>query len=230
MRAELAERAEIERAIIEEKEAIERAEQEAREAEAAAEAERKRVEEAERLAEEEAKRNAERERRGETTKSFPVTARVTLNHRAARGDVEVEVRASAGISSPGVETAAFPTSEAARVGALNMCSAVARAAMVNYMSDVRLKQMMGEPCVIGVETGGFDDVEFDHWMRVAQAGHVHFHVLFTHTCVHFSSLMLIKLVCFNLPSRHRHHHPCLCVNHAYVTYITTQMHSQEPYN
>jgi hypothetical protein len=119
----------------------------------------------------------------------------------------VEVRARSGISSPGVETGVFPTSESARVGALNMCSAVARAAMINHATDVRLKKMMsrvvrvslhdaywpalymwanhvalfrlrpigfrvcgstlmmGEPCAIGVDAGGFDDVEFDHWMR-----------------------------------------------------------------
>ena len=29
--------------------------------------------------------------------------------------------------------------------------------------------MMGDASPIGVESGGFDDVEFDHWMRVAQA-------------------------------------------------------------
>ena len=50
-----------------------------------------------------------------------------------------------------------------------MCSSVARAALTNYASDARVKQMLVEPCAIGVESGGFDDVEFDHWMRVAQA-------------------------------------------------------------
>ena len=29
--------------------------------------------------------------------------------------------------------------------------------------------MMGDASPIGGESGGFDDVEFDHWMRVAQA-------------------------------------------------------------
>jgi hypothetical protein len=70
----------------------------------------------------------------------------------------------------------FPTSEAARVGALNMCSESARAALTNYATDVRLKQMVGDPCPIGVEAGGFDDVEFDHWMRVAQVRRTELHV------------------------------------------------------
>ena len=169
VRAELAERAAVERAIQEEKEAKARAEREAREREAEAAAARKREEEAARRAAEEARRDAERARRGETTTSFRVAASVAYSFRAARGDVEVTVRARAGTSSAGVETGVFPSSEAARVGALRACSAAARAALVNYSTDVRLKQMMGEPCAIGVADGGFDDVEFDHWMRLAQA-------------------------------------------------------------
>mgnify|MGYP003948851109 CR=1 FL=1 len=169
VRAELAERAEIERALREEKEEKERVERERREREAREEQERRRVEEAEARAAEEARRAAERSRRGETSKSFDVTAYVELNFRAARGDVEATVRARAGASSPGAETATFPSSELARQGALRMCSSVARAALTNYASDARVKQMLVEPCAIGVESGGFDEVEFDHWMRVAQA-------------------------------------------------------------
>jgi len=77
-----------------------------------------------------------------------------VDYRAARGDVEVEVRARVNLSSPGVELEVFPDPESAKVGALRMCSAAARAALVNYASDVRLKQMMGEPCPIGIASGG----------------------------------------------------------------------------
>ena len=168
VRAALAERAAIERKLLDEKEAIERVERERVEAEAAAELARKRERDRVAAEAEAARRTAQCEARGETTKSFAVSAAVSFDYRAGRGDIAVEVRARAGISSPGVETGVFLTSEAARNGALSLCSAAARAAMLAYSSDMRLKQMMGDPCPLGVASGGFDDVEFDHWMRVAQ--------------------------------------------------------------
>ena len=86
----------------------------------------------------------------------------------------MEVRGRCGISSPAVLSDVFPSSEKARQGALAMCSAVAKSAIANYASDQRVKLMTGETerCLIGVDpvTGaGFDDVEFDHWMRLSQA-------------------------------------------------------------
>lgn len=174
VRAELAERAEIERAIREEKEAKEREERERREREAEEELRRRREEEARVAAERLAAMNAEKERRGETTRGFDVAASVTYEYRANAGDVEVEVRARCGISSPATLSDAFPTCEKARRGALEMCSAVAKSAVANFASDQRVRQMTGETdrCLIGVDpvTGaGFDDAEFDHWMRVSQA-------------------------------------------------------------
>jgi len=175
VRAELAERAEIERAIREEKEAKEREERERREREAEEELRRRREEEARLAAERLAAMNAEKERRGETLKGFDVAASVTYEYRAGAGDVEVEVRARCGISSPATLSDAFPTSEKARRGALEMCSAVAKSAVANFASDQRVRRMtdpQSDRCLIGVDpvTGaGFDDAEFDHWMRVSQA-------------------------------------------------------------
>ena len=174
VRAELAERAEMERVIREEKEAKEREERERMEREAQEELKRVREEDARAAAERLAAMNAERERRGEIAKGFDVAASVTYEYRAGGGEVEVEVRARCGISSPAVLSDVFPSSEKARQGALAMCSAVAKSAIANYASDQRVKLMTGETerCLIGVDpvTGaGFDDVEFDHWMRLSQA-------------------------------------------------------------
>ena len=76
---------------------------------------------------------------------------------------------------PATPSDAFPTSEKARRGALEMCSAVAKSAVANFASDQRVRQMTGETdrCLISVDpvTGaGFDDAEFDHWMRGARRG------------------------------------------------------------
>ena len=185
VRAELAERAEIERAIREEKEAEEREERERRERVAEEELRRRREEEARLAAERLAAMNAEKERRGETLRGFDVAASVTYEYRAgsgSQGDVEVEglgfrveVRARCGISSPATLSDAFQTSEKARRGALGMCSAVAKSAVANFASDQRVRRMtdpQSDRCLIGVDpvTGaGFDDIEFDHWMRVSQA-------------------------------------------------------------
>ena len=143
VRAELAERAEIERAIREEKEAKEREERERREREAEEELRKRREEEARVAAERLAAMNAEKERRGETLKGFDVAASVTYEYRAGAGDVEVEVRARCGISSPATLSDAFPTSEKARRGALEMCSAVAKSAVANFASDQRVRRMTG---------------------------------------------------------------------------------------
>ena len=169
VRAELAERAEIERVYAEEKRAAEEAERARREAEAAAEMERKRKEEAERQARVAAERAAARERRGETSKGFDASMSVGFAYRAGRNEVEYSLRLRAGISAPATAVATLPTSESARVAALNACTEAARAAISAYASDQRAKRMMGDACPIGLESGGFDDVEFDHWMRVAQA-------------------------------------------------------------
>ena len=169
VRAELAERAEIERVYAEEKRAAEEAERARREAEAAAEMERKRKEEAERQARVAAERAAARERRGETSKGFDASMSVGFAYRAGRDEVEYSLRLRAGISAPATAVATLTTSESARVAALNACTEAARAAISSYASDQRAKRMMGDACPIGLESGGFDDVEFDPWMRVAQA-------------------------------------------------------------
>lgn len=169
VRAELAERAEIERVYAEEKRAAEEAERARREAEAAAEMERKRKEEAERQARVAAERAATRARRGETSKGFDATMSVGFAYRAGRDEVDYSLKLRVGISSPATAVVTLPTSESARVAALDACTEAARAAMSAYASDQRAKRMMGDACPIGVESGGFDDVEFDHWMRVAQA-------------------------------------------------------------
>ena len=171
-RAELAERAEIERVYLEEKRAKEAAERARAEAEAVAEQERKREEE--RVATEArlAKQAAERERRGETTRRFSVSASVSFAYRAARGDVEVEVRARAGIASPAVESGVFESAARARVAATAMCTSVAKTAVAAWASDQRLKVMTGDAgpnSPLSPETGGFDECEFEHWTRVGGA-------------------------------------------------------------
>ena len=171
-RAELAERAEIERVYLEEKRAKEAAARARAEAEAIAEQERKREEE--RVATEArlAKQAAERERRGETTRRFSVSASVSFAYRAARGDVEVEVRARAGIASPAVESGVFESAARARVAATAMCTSVAKTAVAAWASDQRLKVMTGDAgpnSPLSPETGGFDECEFEHWTRVGGA-------------------------------------------------------------
>lgn len=171
-RAELAERAEIERVYLEEKRAKEAAARARAEAEAIAEQERKREEE--RVATEArlAKQAAERERRGETTRRFSVSASVSFAYRAARGDVEVEVRARAGIASPAVESGVFDSAARARVAATAMCTSVAKTAVAAWASDQRLKVMTGDAgpnSPLSPETGGFDECEFEHWTRVGGA-------------------------------------------------------------
>lgn len=175
-RAELAERAEIERVYLEEKRAKEAAERARAEAEALAEQERKREEERVAMEARLAKQAAERERRGETSRRFEVSASVSFAYRAARGDVEVEVRARAGISSPAVESGVYASAAQARVAATAMCTSVAKTAVAAWASDRRLKVMTGDASpnsplrVAGQEdAGGFDECEFEHWTRVGGA-------------------------------------------------------------
>jgi hypothetical protein len=176
-RAELAERAEIERVYLEEKRAKEEAERARREAEALAEQERKREQERLEMEARLAKQNAERERRGETTRRFEVSAFVSFAYRAARGDVEVEVRARAGISSPATESGVYASVAQARVAATAMCTSVARTAVASWASDQRLKLMTGDAgpnsplraADASEHAGGFDECEFEHWTRVGGA-------------------------------------------------------------
>ena len=176
-RAELAERAEIERVYLEEKRAKEEAERARREAEALAEQERKRERERLEMEARLTKQNAERERRGETTRRFEVSAFVSFAYRAARGDVEVEVRARAGISSPATESGVYASVAQARVAATAMCTSVAKTAVASWASDQRLKLMTGDAgrnsplraANASEHAGGFDECEFEHWTRVGGA-------------------------------------------------------------
>ena len=173
IRAELAERAEIERVYTEERKAAEEAERQRKEAAAAAEFERKREEERITMEARLAKQSAERTRRGETSKSFDVTVSVSFNYRAARGDVEVEVKAKAGISQVSVESGVYNTPAQARIAAQAGCTSVAKQAVTQWASDQRLKLMTGDAGYpehpLNMEHGGFDDCEFEHWIRVAGA-------------------------------------------------------------
>ena len=173
IRAELAERAEIERMYLDEKREREDAETAEKERIAAAEFERKRETKRVAAALLLSTQNAERVRRGETSKQFQVVCSVAFQFRASQGDVEVEVKARAGNSSVSLETGVYQSPARARIAATNFCTSVAKNAVGQWSSDMRLKVMTGDASgtdhPLNKQHGGFDDTEFEHWGRVAGA-------------------------------------------------------------
>ena len=182
VRAELAERAEIERVMMEEKLERERVEAERREAEAEAELARRRAEEAERQKKRLAERAEKKAARGEVARAFDATITVEITHRGGgaggiddENRVEAKVTARCGISAPGTRVGGFPSAADARAGCFRCASEVALEAVSAYASDQRVKAMTGDPSHVGApdwssgDPGRFDDVEFDHWMRLARA-------------------------------------------------------------
>ena len=182
VRAELAERAEIERVMMEEKLERERVEAARREAEAEAELARRRAEEAERQKKRLAERAEKKAARGEVARAFDATITVEITHRGGgaggiddENRVEAKVTARCGISAPGTRVGGFPSAADARAGCFRCASEVALEAVSAYASDQRVKAMTGDPSHVGApdwssgDPGRFDDVEFDHWMRLARA-------------------------------------------------------------
>ena len=131
--------------------------------------ERKRKEEAER----QARVAAERARAARAAAKPPRVStddvrRIRVRAGRERGGLFPELRV--GISSRRRCRDASHVRGHARRRALDACTEAARAAIsASARSDQRAKRMMGDASPIGVESGGWDDVEFDHWMRVAQA-------------------------------------------------------------
>jgi hypothetical protein len=182
VRAELAERAEMERVMMEEKLERERVEAARREAEAEAELARRRAEEAERQKKRLAERAEKKAARGEVARAFDATITVEITHRGGgaggvddENRVEAKVTARCGVSAPGTRVGGFPSAADARAGCFRCASEVALEAVSAYASDQRVKAMTGDPSHVGApdwssgDPGRFDDVEFDHWMRLARA-------------------------------------------------------------
>ena len=82
--------------------------------------------EAERQARVAAERAATRARRGETSKGFGATMSVGFAYRAGRDEVDYSLKLRVGISSPATAVVTLPTSESARVAALDACTEAAR--------------------------------------------------------------------------------------------------------
>ena len=115
-------------------------------------------------------------------RAFDATITVEITHRGGgaggiddENRVEAKVTARCGISAPGTRVGGFPSAADARAGCFRCASEVALEAVSAYASDQRVKAMTGDPSHVGApdwssgDPGRFDDVEFDHWMRLARA-------------------------------------------------------------
>ncbi|KAK9815884.1 hypothetical protein WJX72_011277 [[Myrmecia] bisecta] len=181
LKAELAKRVEVERRLIEEAEAAARAEaerhrREAEAARAAALAEQRRREEEERQRQAEAARRRQEERRElrELQRNFavrvegsaavlrPPKGALTEGRVPKEATVKVEVSAQTPLTEPQSQACLYTSVRAAEEDAVRLAATAAAAACESYASAVRLQALAGQgPLEV------MDEVELQHWMRVA---------------------------------------------------------------